>query len=169
MAIRFAMYRTYGFTDEQSAVGVLIALVARYAAVIAMPLIGLAAVVVTGQGSWTGLAWLLGLGSAFMVVMWLIIRVARKRIDGTCDRTVPATRGRLDHHQVPSNAACRPRTECGQVRCPDGIDDRDQRRSLLLSNLSWGLANALVMAMALRFSGLDRDAITSAGCSSRPA
>ncbi|MBK9435877.1 MAG: flippase-like domain-containing protein [Micrococcales bacterium] len=163
MAIRFAMYRTYGFTDEQSAVGVLIALVARYAAVIAMPLIGLAAVVVTGQGSWTGLAWLLGLGAAFMVVMWLIIRVARS--ESMAHATGRFLQRAADwiitkFHRTPPADLEQSVVKFG-ARTGSTIETNG--RSLLLSNLSWGLANALVMAMALRFSGLDRDAITSAG------
>ncbi len=159
MAIRFAMYRTYGFTDEQSAVGVLIALVARYAAVIAMPLIGLAAVVVTGQGSWTGLAWLLGLGSAFMVVMWLIIRVARS--ESMAHATGRFLQRAADwiitkFHRTPPADLEQSVVKFG-ARTGSTIETNG--RSLLLANLSWGLANALVMAMALRFSGLDRDAI----------
>jgi uncharacterized membrane protein YbhN (UPF0104 family) len=36
-------------------------------------------------------------------------------------------------------------------------------RSLVLSNLSWGLANTLIMGMAIRFSGLGYDTLTAAG------
>ena len=140
MAIRFAMYRTYGFTDEQSAVGVLIALVARYAAVIAMPLIGLAAVVVTGQGSWTGLAWLLGLGSAFMVVMWLIIRVARS--ESMAHATGRFLQRAADwiitkFHRTPPADLEQSVVKFG-ARTGSTIETNG--RSLLLSNLSWGLA-----------------------------
>jgi putative heme transporter len=77
LAIRLAMYRTYGFTNEQSTVAVLVAMVARYAIVVLMPLLGMALVLVTGQGTWGGFWWLLGVGAAFVVVMWLIIRTAR--------------------------------------------------------------------------------------------
>ena len=128
-----------------------------------MPLIGLAAVVVTGQGSWTGLAWLLGLGSAFMVVMWLIIRVARS--ESMAHATGRFLQRAADwiitkFHRTPPADLEQSVVKFG-ARTGSTIETNG--RSLLLSNLSWGLANALVMAMALRFSGLDRDAITSAG------
>ena len=163
MAIRFAMYRTYGFTDEQSAVAVLIAMVARYAMVVLMPLLGLAAVLVTGQGTWTGLWWFLGLGITFVLVMWLIIRVTRS------DSAAHAT-GRLlqraanwvigKFHRTPPDDLEASVVKFG-ARTRGTIDANG--RSLVLSNLSWGLANTLIMAMAIRFSGLDQSSLSSAG------
>ena len=163
MAIRFAMYRTYGFDDERSAVAVLIAMVARYAMVVLMPLLGLAAVLVTGQGTWTGFWWFLGLGLAFVVVMWLIIRVARS------DSAAHAT-GRLlqrsagwlipKFHRTPPDDLEESVVKFG-ARTRGTIDTNS--RSLVLANLSWGLANTLIMAMALRFSGLGQSSLSSAG------
>jgi uncharacterized membrane protein YbhN (UPF0104 family) len=163
MAIRFAMYRTYGFTDEQSGVAVLTAMVARYAMVVVMPLLGLAAVLVTGQGTWTGFWWFLGLGIAFVVVMWLIIRVARS------DSAAHAT-GRLlqrsatwvigKFHRTPPNDLEESVVKFG-ARTRGTLDTNG--RSLVLSNLSWGLANTLIMGMAIRFSGLGYDTLTAAG------
>ena len=43
--IRFAMYRTYGFSDEQSGTSVLISMVLRYVAIFFMPILGLLAVI----------------------------------------------------------------------------------------------------------------------------
>ena len=37
------------------------------------------------------------------------------------------------------------------------------RRSLLAANLCWALSNALVLGLALRFSGLDTSAVSAAG------
>ena len=162
LAIRFAMYRTYGFTDEQSAVAVLIAMVARYAIVVLMPVLGLAAVLVTGQGTWTGFWWFLGLGITFVIVLWLIIRVVRS------EAAAHAT-GRLVQrsaswvitrfHHTPPDDLENSVVKFG-ARTRGTIDTNG--RALVVSNLAWGLANALVMALALRFSGLGHEAVTSA-------
>jgi hypothetical protein len=46
--IRFSMYRTYGFTDAQSGVSVLIAMVLRYVTVFFMPVLGYGVALVGG-------------------------------------------------------------------------------------------------------------------------
>lgn len=162
MAIRFAMYRTYGFSDEQSAVAVLIAMVARYAMVVLMPLLGLALVLVTGQGTWTGFWWFLGVGIAFVIVMWLIIRVARSESAAhATGRLLQRSANwliRKFHRTPPEDLETSVVDFGGRTR---GTIDTNGG-SLVLSNLSWGLANALIMAMALRFSDLDQDAVSSA-------
>jgi uncharacterized membrane protein YbhN (UPF0104 family) len=162
MAIRFAMYRTYGFTDEQSAVAVLIAMVARYVTVAFMPLLGLAVVLVTGQGTWAGFWWFLGLGLAFVLVTWLIIRVIHS------DRAAHAA-GRFVQRSVGWVITKLHRTP------PDDLEDSvvkfgartrgtldEKQRSLVLSNISWGLANTLIMALSLRFSGLGQGSLSNA-------
>ncbi|MFZ0322623.1 MAG: YbhN family protein [Actinomycetes bacterium] len=160
MAIRFAMYRTYGFDDEQSAVAVLIAMVARYAVVVFMPLLGLAAVLVTGQGTWTGFWWFLGLGVAFALVMWLIIRVARSDAAAhATGRWLQRVVARVWHrvHRTPPDNLEDSIVKFG-ARTRGTIDANG--RALIASNVAWGLANALIMAMAIRFSGLDWNTIS---------
>ena len=73
--IRFSMYRTYGFTDEQSATSVLIAMVLRYLAIFFMPIVGLAAILLAGQGTTDSLWWFLGYTAAFFAVAYLIRRI----------------------------------------------------------------------------------------------
>ncbi len=51
--IRFAMYRTYGFSDEQSGASVLVSMVLRYVAIFFMPIVGLLAVIVAGTATST--------------------------------------------------------------------------------------------------------------------
>jgi len=161
MAIRFAMYRTYGFSDEQSAVAVLIAMIARYAMVVVMPLVGLALVLAAGQGSWAALAWFVGIGAAFVLVMWLLLRVARsepaahsvgvwlQRVAGRVIRMF----GRTPPTDLEDSVV-----DFGR-RTKDTLDRNG--RSLMLSNLSWGFSNALVMGLSLRFSGLGSDSVSA--------
>jgi uncharacterized membrane protein YbhN (UPF0104 family) len=162
MAIRFAMYRTYGFSDEQSAVAVIIALVARYAMVVAMPLLGLGLVLVAGQGSTAGVVWFVGLGVAFVLVMWVLLRVARSeavahRVGAWLQRV--ATRVIRWFRRTPPTDLERSVVDFGR-RTRQTLDRNG--RSLLISNLAWGLSNALVMGLCLRFSGLDSSAVSAA-------
>lgn len=161
MAIRFAMYRTYGFSDEQSAVAVIIAMIARYAMVVAMPLLGLGLVLIAGQGSATGWVWFLGLGVAFAVVMWLIVRVARSeevahRVGAWLQRV--ATRVIRFFHRTPPTDLERSVVDFGR-RTRDTLDHNG--RSLIASNLAWGMSNALVMGLCMRFFGLDSSLVSA--------
>jgi uncharacterized membrane protein YbhN (UPF0104 family) len=162
MVIRFAMYRTYGFTDEESASAVLIAMIARYAMAAAMPLIGLAVVLVTGQGTWSEFWWFLGLGIAFVLVMWVIIRVAMS------EKAAHAT-GRWLQHVVTRIWHWVRRTP------PTDLEDSVVKfggriggtlatngRSLIASNFAWGFSNVFLMALALRFSGLTESLLSPA-------
>lgn len=162
MAIRFAMYRTYGFSDEQSAVAVIIAMIARYAMVVLMPLIGLGLVLVAGQGSWAGLGWFLVVGAAFGLVMWLIVRVARSE---------PAAHKVGAWLQSVAGRVIRAFGRTPPTDLEDSVVDFGRRtratldrngRSLLVANVAWGLSNALVMGLCLRFAGLESDAVSLA-------
>ncbi|MGB7979960.1 MAG: lysylphosphatidylglycerol synthase domain-containing protein [Candidatus Nanopelagicales bacterium] len=155
MVIRFAMYRTYGFSDEQSAAAVIIAMVARYATVLFMPLLGITLVLITGGGSWNWLFWLVLLGAVYAAGMWLILRIARsdsaahkaggwlqrlsERLFGLVHRTAPDT---IAQNVVRFGAHTRS-TIAGNGRV------------LVAANLAWGMSNVLVMGLVLRFSGLN--------------
>ncbi len=161
MAIRFAMYRTYGFSDEQSAVAVILAMVARYAMVVFMPLLGLGLVLLAGQGSWTGFAWFLGIGVAFVLVMGLIVRVARSesvahKVGAWLQRV--ASRVIRLFRRTPPEDLERSVVDFGR-RTRATLDKNG--RVLIVSNMTWGLANALVMGLCMRFSGLGSDVVTS--------
>jgi uncharacterized membrane protein YbhN (UPF0104 family) len=160
MAIRFAMYRTYGFTDEQSAVAVLIAMVARYAMVAFMPLLGLALVLVTGQGTRSGLFWFLGIGIAFVVVMWLIIKVARSEESAhKLGRFLERASGVMRRfHRTPPEDLENSVVKFG-ARTRSTMDGNG--RVLVLANVAWGLSNALVMLLVMRFSGLTGSSVSA--------
>ena len=160
MAVRFSMYRTYGFDDEQSAVAVLIATVARYAMVFFMPLVGMFLVLVTGQASWTAFWWFLGFGIAFLAVMWLIVRTARSPAAAhTTGRWLQrvATRVIRFFHRTPPTDLEESVVKFGS-RTRATIDHNGL--VLVVSNLTWGLSNALIMTLAMRFCDLSRDVVT---------
>ncbi len=162
MVIRFAMYRTYGFPDEQSAAAVTIAMVARYATVLFMPLLGIALVLVTGGGSWSGLFWLVLLGAVFIAGMWLILRIARSdsaaQKAGAWLQRLSERLFRMVHRTAPDGI------EQGVVKF--GTRARStiagNGRVLVVSNLAWAMSNVLVMGLVLRFSGLDSSVVPPA-------
>ncbi len=161
MAIRFAMYRTYGFNDEQSAVAVIIAMVARYAMVVFMPLLGLALVLGTGQGTWSGFFWFVGIGIAFVVAMWLIIKVARsEEAAHTFGRFLSSVASWVIRrfHRTPPEDLEESVVKFG-ARTKSTIDGNG--RVLIMANVTWGLSNALVMLLVMRFSGLTSDSVSA--------
>ena len=160
MAIRFSMYRTYGFSDEQSAVAVIVAMVARYAMVVVMPLIGLGLVLAAGQGNWTGFAWFVGIGVAFGVVMWLIIKVARSdSVAHAVGRFLQRVASRVIRlfRRTPPTDLENSVVDFGR-RTRVTIDRNG--RALTVSNIAWGFSNALVMLLCIRFTGLDSSAVS---------
>lgn len=162
MLVRFAMYRTYGFTDEESAAAVLVAMVARYATVVFMPLLGLVVVLITGQGSWTEFWWLLGLGVTFVTVMWLIVRVAMsEKAAHATGRWLQRVVTRVIHwvHRTPPDDLELSVVSFG-ARIGGTITTNG--RSLIASNIVWGMSNVLMMALALRFSGLTESMLSPA-------
>lgn len=159
MAIRFAMYRTYGFSDEQSAVAVLIAMVARYAMVVVMPLIGMALVLVAGLGSASTLWWFLGIGAVFAGLLWLLLRVvhsdaAAHRVGAWLQRV--ATRVIRWARRTPPTDLEDSVVDFGR-RTRVTVDRNG--RSLVVSNIAWGLSNALVMLLCLRFSSVSSSSV----------
>lgn len=162
MLIRFAMYRTYGFSDEQSAAAVLVAMVARYATVLFMPLLGTALVLIAGEGSRNGLFWLVLLGAVYSAAMWLILRIARS--DSAAHKTgawlqrLSSRLFRIVHRTAPESIE--------QNVVEFGTHTRStisaNGRVLVVSNLVWGMSNVLVMALVLRFSGLDPSVVPPA-------
>jgi uncharacterized membrane protein YbhN (UPF0104 family) len=160
--IRFAMYRTYGFTDEQSGISVVIALVLRYVITFLMPILGLAAVLLAGQGTADAGWWFVGYTAAFLAAVLVLRRIVRS--DATAHavgRWVNAVvTWTMDlFHRSPSKDVEAIVVDFG--RKTRGTAESN-RRSLLASNLAWGLSNVLVLGMALRFSGLGTASLSAA-------
>ncbi len=160
--IRFSMYRTYGFTDEQSATSVLIAMVLRYLAIFFMPIVGLAAILLAGQGTTDSLWWFLGYTAAFLAVAYLIRRiiisdVTAHAVGRWTNSLVTWTMERF--HRTPSKDIEQIVIDFGQKTRGTA---KSNRWSLLTSNLAWGLGNALVLGLCMRFSGLDSSEVSPA-------
>lgn len=161
MVVRFAMYRTYNFTDEQSAVAVLIAMIARYAAVFFMPIVGLGVVLVSPQRSWTYLLWFVGLGALFAAALVLLLKVIRS--DSVAHK-VGAWLQRV------ASAVIRFFRRTPPIDLEDSVVEFGARmrgtldtnmRQIVAANLGWGFANVLVMFLALRFSGLNEGTLSA--------
>ena len=123
--IRFAMYRTYGFSDEQSGASVLVSMVLRYVAIFFMPIIGLLAVIVAGTATSTP---------------GLVVRRPHHRVrdrlladapghperrSGTQHRPTDQLSRRLGDGPVPSHAGRRHRAQRRQLR-PTHTRDGEQ-------------------------------------------
>ena len=160
--IRFSMYRTYGFTDKESATSVLIAMVMRYLATFFMPIIGLAAILVAGQGTTDAVWWFLGYSTAFFAVAYLIRRIiisdaTAQAVGRWSNSLVTWTMKRF--HRTPSKDIEQIVVDFGQKTRGTA---KSNRWSLIVSNLAWGLGNALVLGLSMRFSGLDSSEVSPA-------
>jgi uncharacterized membrane protein YbhN (UPF0104 family) len=160
--IRFSMYRTYGFTDAQSGVSVLIAMVLRYVIVFFMPVLGYGVALVGGVAPPDGLAWFVGLTVAWVAAVLVLRRIIQS------DSAAHAV-GRWISSLVSRVMRWLRRTPAKDIEAgvvDFGVKTRgtieENRLSLVASNLGWGLSNALVLGLAIRFSGLDPSTISLA-------
>jgi len=152
--IRFAMYRTYGFSDEQSGASVLVSMVLRYVAIFFMPIIGLLAVIVAGTATSSQVWWFVGLTIAFVTVCWLMLRVIQSdavahSIGRRINSAVAWVMGLF--HRTPAGDIERSVVSFGQ-RTRATVNTNGA--SLTASNATWALGNVVVLLMAMRFSGL---------------
>lgn len=162
MLIRFSMYRTYGFSNEQAGVSVVIAMVARYVIVFFMPLIGLAAVCFTGQGTAALWWWLAGLAIALALALYLLLRIVwsesfAHRIGGWLQRVV--TKVATKAHRTGAQDV---ETSVVQFGARTRNTVKSNAWSLILSNLAWGLSCGLIMALSMRFAGLTSSEVSAA-------
>jgi uncharacterized protein (TIRG00374 family) len=155
LLIRFAMYRTYGFTNDRSAIAVVLSGIARYFTVVAMPIIGLSAVLITGHGNLQQLVWLAALSTVFGVALWVLRRLVDSsafahRLGSWLQRL--ATRViRLFRRTPPENLQA------------SVVEFSDRSRAvaeghftrIAVSNIAWGFACYLVLLLAMRAVGLD--------------
>jgi uncharacterized protein (TIRG00374 family) len=154
LIIRFGMYRTYGFTNDRSAVAVVLAGIARYFTVVAIPLIGLVAVLVTGDGSWSEFWWLVGGSAIFGIAFFLMGKILR-------NETFAHAFGRFLERLVSWIWRLVKRT------APDNLEQRvvdfshqtrdvavGHFRNVAISNIAWGLSCWIVFLLSARFAGL---------------
>lgn len=161
--IRFSMYRTYGFTDAQSGVSVLIAMVLRYVVIFFMPVLGFGVALVGGVSPPNGLAWFIGLTVVWVVAVFLLRQVIQSDSAAhAVGRWISAAVSKVMRlfHRTPAKDL--------EVSVVDfGFKTRgtieENRTSLAASNFLWGMSNVLVLGLAIRFSGIDSSTISLAG------
>jgi uncharacterized membrane protein YbhN (UPF0104 family) len=155
LAIRFSMYKSYGFSIDKSTVAVTVAGIARYFIVFIMPVIGLGLMLVTGQGTSGYLTWFV-LGSLLILFALWFMKITlssektAKKIGEILDKIVNKflkllkRKNRIDLVSV----------SVGFGKSTRGVAV-DHFRSILLSNLVWGFSSFLVLFFAIRFVGID--------------
>ena len=161
--IRFSMYRTYGFTDAQSGVSVLIAMVLRYVVIFFMPVLGYGVALVGGVAPPNGLAWFIGLTVAWVVAVFLLRQVIRSDAAAhAVGRWISAAASKVMRlfHRTPAKDLEASVVDFG-FKTRGTIEEN--RTSLAASNFLWGLSNVLVLGLAIRFSGIDSSTISLAG------
>ncbi len=161
LAIRFNMYKSYGFTVDKSAVAVGVAGIARYFTVVAIPLLGLLAMIVSGQGTKSYVLWLLGGGIAFFVALFLMRLILSSKksarrigiiLQSIVSRVLGLIRRKTDKDIVRIVVDFGARTRDVAV---------DYFSSIALSNIVWGLSSFVVLLMAIRFCGIDADVMSA--------
>ena len=161
--IRFSMYRTYGFTDAQSGVSVLIAMVLRYVVIFFMPVLGFGVALVGGVAPPNGLAWFIGLTVVWVVAVFLLRQVIQSDSAAhAVGRWISAAVSKVMRlfHRTPAKDLEASVVDFG-FKTRGTIEEN--RTSLAASNFLWGMSNVLVLGLAIRFSGIDSSTISLAG------
>lgn len=161
MVIRFTMYKTYGFSADKSAIAVVIAGIARYFTVVAIPLIGLGAVIITGQGSLNDVVWFVGVGGLFLFALWLMKLIlsskkSARAVGSTMQKIINVARRLFRHKPI--------------TTLTDAVVDFGGRTSnvavsnfkpIAISNIAWGLSCFVVFFLSVRFCGIDASSMST--------
>lgn len=162
LVIRFSMYKSYGFSIDKSTVAVGMAGIARYFTVFAIPLFGLAVLVLVGQGTKDYVIWLIGAGTAFIFALWLMRLVLSSKKSA-------ARVG--DLIQKFANFALKtirrkPNKNISATIVKFGASMHDVAinhfKPIAISNIAWGFSCYLVLFLALRFCGVDASQMSAA-------
>lgn len=161
LLIRFSMYRSYGFTNDRSGIAVVLSGIARYFTVVAMPIIGLAAVLISGNGTSTYLVWLVGLSAVFAVAMWILRQLINsatfaQAFGGWLQRI--ASRAIRLVRRTPPDDLQRSVVEFSERtrQVADG-----HFAVIAVSNIVWGFSCFLVLFVSVRAVGLDSSQISA--------
>jgi uncharacterized membrane protein YbhN (UPF0104 family) len=155
LVIRFGMYKSYGFSVNKSTVAVGMAGVARYFTVFAIPLLGLAALIIFGQGTTSYVLWLLGVGSLFIFALWfmrliLSSKKSAKRVGNFTQKIANAALKLIK--RSPNNKISKTIVDFGARMHTVAIGNFNP---IAISNIAWGLSCYVVFFLALRFCGID--------------
>jgi uncharacterized membrane protein YbhN (UPF0104 family) len=162
MAIRFGMYKTYGFAVDRSAVAVIMSGIARYFTVVAIPVMGLAALLISGQGDQQVLIWFI-IGLAVIIfALWLmrklIINPSTARKTGQIMQRMFNRLRRIVHKK--------PVTDFEQSVVDFGENSKDVAINhfwpIAISNIAWGFSCYVILLLATRFCGIDSSTMSAA-------
>lgn len=159
LAARYAMYRSWGFSTDDTTTAVALAGIGRYLTMLLLPVVGTSAVLITGRGDeYTPL--LFGLGCAALVLMvgipWLLLRREdyAHRFAHRLERVVTRAAKRL-RRPAPHGVAAR------VLRARDHIAVGVRRHAPLVvvtQVLATGVSYLILLA-ALRSVGLDKETL----------
>lgn len=162
LAIRFGMYKSYGFSVDKSTVAVTVAGIARYFTVFALPVIGLGLLLITGQGTDNYLFWFIVVGALILFALWLMKLIlsskkTAKKVGHILQKLVDwmfkvvRRKNKFDIEGIS--------VDFGQRTGSVAID---YFKSIALSNLVWGVSCYLVLLLAIRFVGIDSSIFSAA-------
>ncbi len=162
MAIRFAMYKTYGFSVDSSAIAAILSGIARYFTVFAVAIAGLFAMQITQQGSTTQLVWLISLALLFAFAFWVMKLILQnkhlaKKVGNIIQKNTNRVRKLFRKKPVYQVS--------GQV-----VDFGAKANKVVhgnfwliaLSNVLWGLSCYGILLLAVRFCGIDSNTMSAA-------
>jgi uncharacterized membrane protein YbhN (UPF0104 family) len=160
LAVRFAMYKSWGFGARQSASAVALAGLSRYVTLLSLPLLGTAAILISGRGDEQTPIRLV-VGSVVFILLvsipWLLLRHKNlaRRIAVRLQRCVHLL-ARIVRRPAP------PRVAEWLLKTHEQIaaQARDRWPSVTLSQLVATLMNAVVLLAAIRFVGLGPDLLS---------
>lgn len=161
MAIRFGMYKTYDFPVDKSAVAVVLSGIARYFTVVAVALLGLIALLISGQGDKTAVFWLI-LGTAvFAGALWIMrLIILSNKAAHKAGRIVQNLVNKVRKLFRKKPAAD---IEAGAVDFAKNSKDVAIGNfwPIAISNIVWGLSCFLVLLLATRFCGIDSSVMSA--------
>jgi uncharacterized protein (TIRG00374 family) len=160
LAVRFAMYRSWGFHASRVTTAIAVTGVGRYITLLSLPLTGMAVLVFTGRGK-PDTPVLLALGSLAFILLtgvpWLLLR-REDLAHRFAHRLARAVNGmaRLFKRPAPN------RIEERVLRLHALIVREFKRRGFIVTfgQLAVAFANSVVLFAALRFVGLGPDVIS---------
>ena len=155
MAIRFGMYKTYGFPVDKSAVAVVLSGVARYFTVVIIPILGLFAMIIAGQGGKSAVVWLILGTSVVAFALWIMrqILISKKTAlkAGTIIQNIVNWLRKLFHKK--------PVTDIAAGAVDFGQNSKDVALNhfwpIAVSNVVWGISCYVILLLAVRFCGID--------------
>lgn len=160
LAVRYAMYKSWGFGSGKVAAAIAVTGLGRYVTLLSLPLIGMGTLVATGQAR-EGMGWRLFLGIVAFVLLagvpWLLLRRVdlAHRFAHRLDRGVHRM-ARLFRRPAPEDLPDR------VLRMHAIIVRQARQRGVIvtLGQLAVSFANSVVLFAALRFVGLGPDVLS---------